>query len=98
MRGGYHWSTKELFDARRMRARRMSYADIATKLGRTPNAVKVQLNKVPIESVGRIVKPLLVPDGVVQDRDRRFTMPVRDLTALILGDPPVGLSALEVKS
>lgn len=31
----------------------------------------------------------------IKDRDARFALPVRDLTAAFFGDPPIGLSALE---
>lgn len=31
----------------------------------------------------------------LEDRDRRTSLPIRDLTGAFFGDPPVGLSALE---
>ena len=36
-----------------------------------------------------------IPAVVLEDRDRRYSIPPRDLTAALLGDPIPGMSALE---
>ena len=54
---------------------------------------KVEPSTRPIDkSIQIISRP--TPE-MIADRDRREAMPHRDLTGALLGDPPVGLSALE---
>ena len=36
-----------------------------------------------------------IPQSVLDDREMRYRFAPRDLTAVLMGDPPVGLSALE---
>lgn len=35
---------------------------------------------------------------MLADRDRRAVMPCRDLTSILMGDPPIGLSALDQRA
>lgn len=48
----------------------------------------------PLELVNTLDRPSIEQ---FIDRDIRMALPARDLTGLILGDPPVGRSALDKK-
>lgn len=76
----------------------LSHEQIGQKVGRTARAVRHKLNF--LHEDGRkfnihYEQKITVPDFVEELRDQRICAPARDLTGLLMNDPPVGFSALD---
>lgn len=95
MRNGEPWTAKELIASQRMRVEGRTYAQVAEFLGRTRSAVKARFAKLDRPSRAARTIPMFVPESALEERDRRLALAPRDTTALLLGDPLPGFSALE---
>lgn len=98
-RDGIAWTEEECARAVAMRNQGMSIGKIADRLGRSFGSAQSQLmyrhedgTRVATHNPGPAPS---IPESVLADRDRRMAMYPRDLTAALMGDPPVGYSALE---
>jgi hypothetical protein len=101
----WDWTDDELVDLRRMQ-KSLGYtvAEMAEETGRTVGSIRARL-KAGLPSLGPVGRPAgnpelydrprSVPAATLAERTARQLAPARDLTALILGDPPVGYSALD---
>lgn len=98
------WTKDESNLAARLRSEGIDDAEIGRRLDRTAMSVHRHLytREHPEQSIvsmrdldlscAVISRP--TPE-MLEDRFRRQLMPTRDLTGALMGDPPVGLSALE---
>jgi transposase-like protein len=91
-----------------MEAAGMRQADVAKALGHARSALfhyrdaknreryneRRRLGRLVIGGVDQVPSPEALRK-VLADRNYRRSLPDRDLTAVLCGDPPVGLSALE---
>lgn len=101
----HRWSAEEVAKARRVylqqveQGNKPSYAKIAAELGPhfTASMVKCKLRYSERDvSLPDIDYRRQVPSPEsLADRDRRIGARFRDLTAMIMGDPPIGFSALD---
>lgn len=98
------WTKDESDLAARLRREGLSNGEIGQRLDRTAQSVHRHLytREHPEQSIvsfrdldlscATISRP--TPE-MMEDRFQRQLMPPRDLTGILMGDPPVGLSALE---
>lgn len=90
------WTDKEAEDARRLYRVHKKYSTVGKILGRPASSVRSRLNDAEVGERNRsIPERTIVPAFVLEDRERRYQLAPRDLTAALLGDPLPGLSALE---
>ncbi len=99
------WTDEEHQRALDMRAKGMSDTEIGSVLGRSRVAVNNRLSgnrpywndrkQRPSWFKKRLKVNIDVPPEVLADRDHRSYLVPRDLTAAVMGDPPIGYSALE---
>lgn len=102
--GWRHWTEEQDRQAIDLVARGASDAECIAAVGRNLQACKMRLNRQNIEIGPRRTrkKPmnraagLIVPDSVYEDAARRMSAP-RSITALVMGDPAPGHSALDRK-
>lgn len=95
------WSDEDVARARAMYREGKRMAEIGAALGRSPGAVSHKLHA-PSSPVGRHELGLVtwgdskrdIPASVLIERERRVNAP-RTLAGIILGDPPIGFSALD---
>lgn len=78
------------------------YADIAAILGMTPQQVSQKLDRMraPSRRVHFELKnsTFVVPQQILDDRARRYSIAPRDITSAFCGDPLPGFSALEKRA
>lgn len=89
------WTEEEKIIAIRMKRNKRTYAEIREKLPRRTNqAIRGLFARGGWHPPrGPVSASKIVPEKVLQDRDRRLNEP-RDLTAILMGDPPRSQSAL----
>jgi hypothetical protein len=88
----------EIHTAWLLRCESKTVAEIARVLGRDPALIEHACRNFTMKRVAeRPVKTLIIPDGVMAEREYRLSLRPRDLTAAIAGDPLPGMSALEKK-
>lgn len=75
----------------------MSYSDISRKLNRHVCTVWQTINPRSGITAAARIRPdtMVIPDEVLDERDRRINAKPRNLSALISGGPPIRYSALE---
>ena len=108
--GQRNWTTEEVQQAKTLYAEGQSVREIAIAMDRTVDSVRRKLVKLhaPSGRSGRLESSFLHPradavqagrptNEMLRERDIRNAAPVRDLTGLLLGDPPVGYAALDVE-
>ncbi|MDQ2084684.1 hypothetical protein RA307_31270 [Xanthobacteraceae bacterium Astr-EGSB] len=101
----WDWTDDELVDLRRMQTT-LGYtiAEMAEETGRAAASIRARL-KAGLPNLGPAGRPAgnqdlydrprSVPAATLAERAARQLAPARDLTGLVLGDPPVGYSALD---
>lgn len=82
----------------RMRESGMYLKDISKALGPAPRTITDWFLGYGARVYNDAADHVRVPPQVLEDRERRYAMPMRDLTAALQGDPPVGRSALEMRA
>jgi hypothetical protein len=91
-----HWSAEDLLLLRTRRREGVSFRKIAKEIGRKRDAVASKWHEISGEPD---TKPAVRPPSLAMvERDRRLAADCRDLTAALMGDPPVGYSALDRRS
>jgi hypothetical protein len=93
------WTADETATLQRMLGAGATWRQVATELGRSMQSIKGKIETVYKQSAGSAgdVRRIHVPETALVERDRYLAAPPRDLTGFMLGDPPVGFSALERK-
>lgn len=87
-----HFTDKDRAEMRRLRKQGASRSEVALRFGASKRAVDYAI----YEHIGPIkTEPVRVPASVLKERDHRLGLIPRDTTAVLMGDPPVGYSALE---
>lgn len=94
------WTEEDEAEVWRLRHdEKKKYTEIAFIFGMTTGqvAAKLERMRVPTRRVHfeRETVRFTVPQKCLEDRDRRYRLEPRDLTASLCGDPLVGYSALE---
>lgn len=106
---GRSWSSDDESQLCFLSRKGITNEDLAARFGRTIYGIKSRLRLLrmsPAERASREHQKVahrlheqpdrpVIPQCVIDDRDHRSMLPPRDLTAALLGDPPVGYSALE---
>lgn len=108
------WTQDEIDSVYRLKEAGMTPQQIAKQIGRSQTAVYFRLagkydpeHRAKRNAEYRMEYPSRAVDmpvdarppmEVIAERNRRMSLPCRDLTASLFGDPPVGLSALERRS
>jgi hypothetical protein len=97
-----YWTDDELAKLKTMLNEGMSLRVASIKLGRGPQAAKKKLlegrpnrRRVTDPSGVGYVSAMRAPEIVVERRRQYLAAPHRSLTAALMGDPPVGFSALD---
>jgi hypothetical protein len=98
------WSAEDLALAQLLREQKLTYSEIGKRIGRVPGAVRDKLIAAAEQNwrlehgtppaPGSPVRTIDIPPEVQHERDRALAAP-RDLTAILLGDPLPGRSALD---
>ena len=92
------WTVEELELARQMLAARAKDSEFRSRLGRSMKAAKTRILYDASSAERYLMADLyprpLVPDELLEDRDRRASARL-SLTARFCGDPPPGYSALD---
>lgn len=94
------WSSEQTEVAVAMRKAGSSFAEIAAAVpGKTAKAVCSALRRAGLEATRRLpmiaaTEVTISPDELA-DRERRYSLRPRDLTAALTGDPLPGYSALD---
>jgi hypothetical protein len=93
------WSDGEEATLRRMRDEGATRTSISAALGRSVSSIQAKIETMLRQTVGTAgdVTRVNVPESALVERARYLAAPPRDLTGFMLGDPPVGFSALERK-
>lgn len=74
----------------------LTFVAAGARLGRGAVAVRRKWLSLTIERVGSIeAHAVVVPEECLADRDRRNAAPQRTLIGGVVGDPPLGYSALD---
>lgn len=92
------WTPESLALLKQRMAEGVPVREIARELGRERTIVrgKIWYLQNPGSQPGAgTVFPVVVPESRWADRDRRLAAPPRDLTGALMGDPPLGHSALD---
>lgn len=98
-----NWTTEEVQQAKTLYAEGQSVREIALAMDRTSDSVRRKLEKLRapngrstrVHPRAEAVQAGRPTDEMLCERDIRNAAPVRDLTGLLLGDPPVGYAALD---
>ena len=95
-----HWTVAETELAFELVGRRASEEECRAAVGRGRMACIARVDRVRSEAkratAGRTdTRPQRVPEHVFERARIRASAPPRDLTGLVMGDPPKGYSALE---
>jgi len=94
--GATPMSEEEIHTARLLRSELKSVEYIAKAMGRGRTAIAEAVKgRTILHLHERHDTKMVVPDSVIADRDRRYGLVPRDLTAALAGDPLPGMSALE---
>lgn len=94
MRRWVAWTEKQKAKLAEMYDAGMSVEDISYEVGKTPAAVRCKIERLRYDR--RAVPPIRqISTQVLDQQHHRLNAIPRDLTGLLLGDPPVGYSALE---
>lgn len=90
------WTEAEVRRLVEMKNRGMSWREIGKALNRNYHSVSSKWVDMHSHGSGnsRQVLSVHVPECVIAEREKRLNAP-RTINALILGDPPIGFSALE---
>jgi IS30 family transposase len=103
MKRGYRpWTMRDDEKLEQLLSNNVSMTEIAKRMGRARQVIQrkrdewrgpeyVKYQRVVVDADFRIE----IPEEVLVDRERRAQLTRRDLTAVLMGDPPIGLSALE---
>lgn len=102
------WGKKEIETAQQMRGDGecgCTLEEIATHLHRPISSVHEMLGRLKKDEAAVIEKAPEIPTStydpipgwVLEDRERRYEIAPRNLTAMVMGDPLPGYSGLEVK-
>jgi transposase-like protein len=93
------WTPESIALLQQRLADGVSVTAIAKELGRERTIVRAKIDYLQNFDRGRPgagnVKAPVISPSQWEERDRRLAAPPRDLTGAMLGDPPVGFSALE---
>jgi hypothetical protein len=93
------WTAEETATARQLMAKRAREAEFMAALGRSKQSAISHLNRLEMKT-GRdqscAVERINVPTEVLTARAKRSQAPVT-FTGMILGDPPIGYSALDLR-
>jgi plasmid stabilization system protein ParE len=91
------WTEEDVRTARKIYAETQSYAETARRIGKGVTATREWLQDLrgARHVIGQNPDMTQVPPELIEDRDRRYSIMPRDLTALLCGDPLPGMSALE---
>ncbi len=94
------WTEEDTATARKLYAELQSYKGVAIAMNRAPSTVqewlqglrgKQKVRRKDIEAIP------VVPLERLEHRERRLSTPPRDLTAILMGDPRPGYSALDCR-
>jgi hypothetical protein len=91
------WTEEDMATARALYAEHGNYNAVAKIMGRSPSTVGEWLQGLRgARRVSRVDKEeTLIPAEVLADRERRYQLLPRDLTAALMGDPLPSYSYLE---
>jgi IS30 family transposase len=102
MRDYRPWTMRDDEQLEKLLANNVGVTEIGKRMGRARQVIQrkrdewrgpdyVKYQRTVVDADFRIE----IPDEVLIDRERRAQLSQRDLTAMLMGDPPIGLSALE---
>lgn len=89
-----HMTESEVAQARKLYRKLGNYNAVARIMGRGKTTINEQVNGLRGNRVFRATEAS-IPDSVLVDRDRRYHLAPRNLTAAFFGDPLPGYSAAE---
>lgn len=89
------WSKEDFELALSLKSKGYTCKQIGRRVGRTACAVHTKLQRRDYTSVVHEVELVDIPEFVLAEREHRLSLPYRDLTASLLGDPVKGYSALD---
>lgn len=97
------WTTEEVDRLFHLRLRLgWDWSAVALDLGRTESGVKSKFKAVVFArstaTAIRVADRDPIPDSVLNEQARRLCAVARDLTGLVMGDPPRGFSELDKRS
>lgn len=94
------WTKEETELARQMLERDAKDADFRRALGRGIEAARNRVERADVTAIIDNRKPpvrMVVPNDVAADAARRALAPVT-ITGFVMGDPPIGFSALDQRN
>jgi hypothetical protein len=95
---GIQWTDEEIKLGRQLLAAKAKDSEFRSRLGRSKVAAQTRIlyNATSVERylLTELYPRPVVPDELLEDRDRRAAAPL-SLTAWLCGDPPSGYSALD---
>jgi len=87
--------TKALIVEMRANGARLSEISRAVKFNPSTISLFLKGMEMPLHLQRETVIHVEIPQRVLEERERRYNLAPRDLTAMLLGDPLPGMSALE---
>lgn len=95
------WTEHELSRAVKMRAEGLTFKEVGSALGRSADAVRNKMNETGLhesEQPKTHLVDIKPSPEMFAARDRKYEAEARrDLSAILMGDPPAGFSALDAK-
>jgi len=92
------WTNEQIERARQLIADKADRSVFPGLTGHTFEQARMKMMRVRVQQRAAAMEPppslVVVPDEVIEERARRQIAP-RDLTGVLMGDPPKGFSALE---